>query len=560
MAVKAASKGNGLKSFSIHAADEAEQHTFSALTEERASLPAFNAVAVPLAATDPETAARRYLDQTLASDHAKAFTAPSSDNADSEFKVIGTETVPLTGTRTVKFRQTFNTIPVYGSLVTVELDEENGLVSINSALGDPAGVGPIAKISAADAAAAVKAKPLFKKQLDGIAPRLTYYFEATRTKWRLAFIFEDVPVTLPRERRDKPEAIAPRYFDYVVDAQTGRVIAELPRTPSMASEIQRAPDALTVEREIRIETKGGNSILQDTVNNVTTYDFAFGDPDIDDTGLPGNFVSPAWPPAAVSAHANAAAVAAFLREVVKRNNIDDRGGPMNSSVNCVVRSESPDGQQWFNAYWNGRQMVYGQVLSGGNLLTLAAALDIVGHEMFHGITDNTSRLEYAGQSGALNESYSDIFGSIIANRGEADARRWDWWLGNGFARGGGPIRDMADPTQHGQPAHMRDFKVLPNTRRGDWGGVHTNSGIHNKAAHLVLVSEDQNGLVFAPDDVAAIFYLAVTQQLSRTSQFADSRRGAISAARTLFRRATAAEQTRKIGALESAFDAVGITV
>lgn len=558
MAVEAASLGNGLKSFSIHTADEAERQTFSALAEERASLPAFNAALISLDTVDPETAARRYLDQALASDHVAAFTVPSSDVARSEFKLIGTETVPLTGTRTVKFRQTFNTIPVYGSLVTVELDEENGLVSISSTLGDPDCVSSIARISAADAAAAVKVKPPFKKQLNGISPRLTYYFEAVRAKWRLAFILEDVPVTLPRKHRNKPEQVTPRYFDYVVDALTARVIAELPRTPSMASELRRASDALAVEREIRIETNGAGGILRDDVNNVTTYDFGFGDPDMDDARLPGNFVSSVWPPAAVSAHANAAAVATFLREVVKRNNIDNRGGPMNSSINCVVMSESPDGRQWSNAYWNGRQMVYGQVLSGDSLLTLAAALDIVGHEMFHGVTDNTSRLEYAGQSGALNESYSDIFGTIIANRGESDPRRWEWRLGNGFARNGGPIRDMADPARHGQPAHMRDFRVLPNTRRGDWGGVHINSGIHNKAAHLALISEDASGLIFKPEDVAAIFYLAVTQQLSRTSQFADSRRGAVTAARTLFRRASVVEQSRKISALEQAFEAVGI--
>jgi Zn-dependent metalloprotease len=559
MPVETAERGNGLRSFSIHVDDQAERPTFAALAEERDSLPSFNAAAVPVEVVDPETAARRYLEQALASNSAQGFEAPMADDAESEFKVIGTETVPLTRTRTVKFRQTFNKIPVYGSLVTVELDDDNGLVSINSALGEPTRVQPVAKISAAEAAAAVETKAPFRKQLKNISPILTYYFEVARSKWRLAFIFEDVPVSQKRIKGGKAQAIAPRYFDYIVDAQTGRVIVELPRTPSMASEVQRAPDALGSEREIRVEINGGQSVLQDIINNIITFNFAFGDPDIDDARLPGSMISPPWPTTAVSAHANAAAVATFLREVVKRNNIDDRGGPMNSSVDCVVQRESPDGQQWFNAYWNGRQMVYGQVLRGGSLLTIAAALDVVAHEMFHGVTDYTSRLEYAGQSGALNESYSDIFGCIIANRSENDPRHWDWRLGNGFARDGGPIRDMADPTLHGQPAHMRDFQVLPNTRKGDWGGVHRNSGIHNKATHLVLVAKDANGLVFTPDDVAAIFYLAVTQQLSRTSQFADSRRGCVSAARTLFRAASAAEQARKIGALEDAFDAVGIT-
>ncbi len=105
---------------------------------------------------------------------------------------------------------------------------------------------------------------------------------------------------------------------------------------------------------------------------------------------------------------------------------------------------------------------------------------------------------------------------------------------------------------------MRDFKSLPVRRDTDWGGVHTNSGIHNKAAYLALVAQDGGGLILSPDDVAAIFYLAVTQQLSRTSMFADSRRGAVTAARTLFRTAPQAQQDRKIAALEGAFSAVGI--
>lgn len=207
---------------------------------------------------------------------------------------------------------------------------------------------------------------------------------------------------------------------------------------------------------------------------------------------------------------------------------------MDSSVNCVVRADST-GQQWVNAYWNGRQMVYGQVLRDGQLLTLAAALDIVGHEMFHGVTDSTSRLDYSGQSGVLNESYSDIFGVLIANWIEPDTKNWKWTIGDGFGRGGDPFRNFADPTKRNQPDHMRDLRVSPNTYDGDWGGVHTNSGIHNKACYLMLSAEDSRGMVFTPAEVAAIFYLALTQQLSRTSQFAASRCGALSAARSLFR-------------------------
>ncbi|MGO6899518.1 M4 family metallopeptidase [Rhizobium ruizarguesonis] len=544
--------GNGMRSFSMHVADAGSASMFAALASQEPG--AFEPATTK--AIDPETAARRYLDHALTSEEVPQFAAPSTDDAISRFKVICTETVPLTHTKTVKFRQTFQDIPVYGSLVTVELDDENNLVSLNSALGDPRDVPSIAKVSAARAAQAVSKKKPFDKKISGVAPRLSFYFEPKKDKWHLAYIFEDVDATSPE--RAGAGQLRPRYFDYVVDANTARVIAEFPRTPTMATEQQVALDARNIQRTIAVENIGARAVLKDVVHNIQTFDFGFRDPNVDDSALPGDEIGPAWPPAAVSAHANATEVARFLREVVLRNNIDNQGGPMNASINCVVMQESPGSNQWFNAYWNGRQMVYGQVLNAGQLLSLAAALDIVGHEMFHGVTDNTSRLEYAAQSGALNESYSDIFGILIANRGKPDPHLWDWRLGEGFAQDGGHIRDMSDPASCGQPAHMDRYRVLPVTQRGDWGGVHTNSGIHNKAAYLMLVAHNGSNLVFTPDEVAAIFYVAVTQLLSRTSEFADSRRAVVSAARTLFRTSSPAQLTQKISAIEAAFDGVGI--
>ena len=204
-------------------------------------------------------------------------------------------------------------------------------------------------------------------------------------------------------------------------------------------------------------------------------------------------------------------------------------------------------------------MVYGQVLRGDVLMSLSANIDVVAHEMFHGVTDHTSRLEYAFQPGALNESYSDIFGTIIANYGNDDPRTWDWLLGEKLLPGDRPFRDLSNPPAFGQPGHMDDFNVLPNTRAGDWGGVHINSGIHNKAAFNMLTAEDEAGaLTLTPPEVAAVFYLALTQRLSRTSQFADSRRAVVTSARTLFRTLPTDEQDRKIAAVEAAFEAVGI--
>jgi Zn-dependent metalloprotease len=205
-------------------------------------------------------------------------------------------------------------------------------------------------------------------------------------------------------------------------------------------------------------------------------------------------------------------------------------------------------------------MVYGQTRNDeGDLVSLSVDLDVVGHEMFHGVTDSTARLEYANQSGALNESYSDIFGTIIANLGNPAVDSWNWNVGEGMDVGGKPFRNMKDPTLFGQPDHMKNFRRLPDTAEGDWGGVHINSGIHNKCAFLILTSKDSAGVpVFTPQQVAAVFYVNLTQQLSRTSQFTDSRRGALLSARTLFRSLPQAEQDVKIAAITKAFDKVGI--
>jgi len=558
---RAGKSGNGLRTFSMHVLDEKAAPMFAKLSQERTSSPAFSLVGpANVAQMDSETVAKRYLAQALQSQAVPALTAPKSNTVSSEFKSLGTETLPLTGTTMVKFRQTLNQIPVYGSLVTVELDEANNFLSVNSSMGEPEDVSPVAKIAPVAAVKAVEEYPGFRKQLANIVPHLSYYFDNGSSKWRLVFILEDVPVTSGKQRvATKP---APQYMDYVVDAHSGKLVAELPRTSSMAANVDQATDGWKQSRRIRVEITGGKKTLQDASVNVQTFDFQFGDPRVDKNHLPGSAIHnppTPWPPSAVSAHANAVAVADFLRKVLRRNNIDNKGGPMNSSINCVVAAESPGKNQWFNAFWNGSQMVYGQRLDAGKLMSLSVDLDVVGHEMFHGVTASTARLEYAAQSGALNESYSDIFGIIIANFGNADTHTWNWKVGKGLSPDGKPFRDMRNPALFGQPAHMKDFKVLPNTPKGDRGGVHTNSGIHNKAAYNILTAVgSKKQLVFRPEEVAAVFYLALTQQLSRTSQFSDSRRGVVTSVRTFFRKLPAGQLTLKLNAIESGFSAVGI--
>jgi Zn-dependent metalloprotease len=560
---KAALAGSGMKAFAMHVDDAATAPLFDKLDEERKASPLL-AMAGPagVSTLDPETVAARYLRQALASKSVPSLTAPKPDGVESQFKSLGTETVPLTGTKTVKFRQTVGGIPVYGSLVTVELDDANSMVSLNSSLGTPEGVDPVAKIAPADAVKAVAKYPGYQKKLDGIVPHLSFFFDQTTSKWRLVFILENVPVTPKDKEAGRPQ---PRRMDYFVDAHTGKVVAEVSRTPTMARVVESARDGKGASRSFGVEADGTRKVLHDATLNVQTFDFKFKDPEAQSTSLPGTSIRnpPAWPAGAVSAHANASAVAEFLRTVVKRNNIDNRGGPMNSSVNCVVVGDRQPGdppRQWLNAFWNGTQMVYGQKVGGrGVMLSMSIDLDVVGHEMFHGVTDSTSRLAYMFQSGALNESYSDIFGTIIANYSNPNILTWTWEIGSGLGNRGAAIRDMSNPRRFGQPDRMANFQVLPNTRNGDSGGVHINSGIHNKAAYNVMTSVDSSGrALFTPEQVAGIFYLALTQQLSPTSQFSDSRRAVILSARSLLRNLPAAERNERVDAIGKAYDAVGI--
>ena len=288
-------------------------------------------------------------------------------------------------------------------------------------------------------------------------PILNYYFHDST--WRLAYIIENVR---QRKRKVLGDGLSDAVLkDYVVDAHSGRLLAALPRTSTMAAVTEKARDGRRVNRRIGVEKgTGGRRVLRDAVLNLTTYDFGFKDPSRQSRLLPGvigsNPPTP-WAVEAVGAHANTAEVARFLRRVLKRNNIDNRGGEMISSVNCWDTEGARPAREWRNAFWNETQMVYGQVkFPDGSFYSIANMLDIVGHEMFHGVTDYTARLEYVTQPGALNESYSDIFGTIIANYRKPIAR-WQWNIGTDFDGKGTVLRSMKDPTRHEQPKLMREF-------------------------------------------------------------------------------------------------------
>ena len=305
-----------------------------------------------------------------------SLTAPEAEGTTSRFKTISTETIPLTRTQTVKFRQTLHDIPVYGSLVTVELDESNALVSLDSTLGTPEGVDPVADVSPAAGAAPLPSRPgRLHAHLDGRRTQAPLLLRRRRLDLAAGLHPRGRAGTLDRGDESAADGQRPleppRFVDYVVDAHGGDVVAVLPRTPSVASgEEQTAVDAFGVERTFLAskneDGQAGPASTRSTTSRPTTSGSATRPTE---PGLPGDDVvnPPDWSAAAVSGHANAVAVSEFMHTVLMRNNIDDQGGAMVSTVNCVVVDASDGPQEWHNAFWTGqlKQMVYGQVRRGG---------------------------------------------------------------------------------------------------------------------------------------------------------------------------------------------------
>jgi Zn-dependent metalloprotease len=238
--------------------------------------------------------------------------------------------------------------------------------------------------------------------------------------------------------------------------------------------------------------------------------------------LPGNLVrqengDPTGEDAVDEAYDGLGATYDLFFDVFQRDSLDGRGLPLVASVHYD--------QKYDNAFWNGTQMVFGD--GDGQIFNrFTIAVDVIGHELTHGVTQYTAGLEYQGQSGALNESFSDVFGSLVkqyANKQSADQA--DWLIGAGLlARGikGKALRSMAAPgTAYDDPLLGKDPQ--PATMAGyvntteDNGGVHTNSGIPNHAFFLVATKLGGN----AWEDAGHIWYQTLLR-LTPNAQFADA--------------------------------------
>jgi Zn-dependent metalloprotease len=255
------------------------------------------------------------------------------------------------------------------------------------------------------------------------------------------------------------------------------------------------------------------------------------------------------------AYAGAESTWKFYNQIFQRSSVDNDGLTLVSSVHYR--------RKYNNAVWNGQQMAYGDG-DGVIFERFTKSLDVIGHELTHGVTQYTAGLQYQGQSGALNEHFSDVFGILVKqwSLNQTDPKAAGWLIGEGLfmpSINGKALRSMSDPgTAYDdqasglgtdpQPAHMRDYQELPNTEDSDFGGVHINSGIPNRAFHLAATALGKP----AWQTAGKIWYVTLTERLRPDADFEKCANETISVARDFF-------GNDEAEAVASAWVAVGVT-
>lgn len=242
----------------------------------------------------------------------------------------------------------------------------------------------------------------------------------------------------------------------------------------------------------------------------------------------------------VSAHYNGGLAYEYFKNLHARNSINGSGGNIISLINIADENGSSMG----NAFWNGQAMFYGN--GDSDFRELARGLDVAGHEMTHGVVQNTANLEYEGEAGALNESFADVFGVMID--------RNDWLIGEDVVKTSafpsGALRSMSDPHNGGSSLNSPGWQPKHYTERytgsQDNGGVHINSGIPNHAFFLFA-----SNAAVGKDKAEKVYYRALSEYLTKSSQFIDARIAVVKAANDLYGSTVAS-------AAEQAFTAVGI--
>jgi bacillolysin len=374
-------------------------------------------------------------------------------------------------------------------------------------------------------------------------------------------------------------------FIYFIDARTGALLVELNDLKTQASAVGRGFGVLGDEKKISTRTDAGAFQTWDELRppDVRTYDMK-GNLALTEAFLNGEASLPFselgrdsdnnWSDGAVvDAHVYSGWTYDYFFKRHNRRGLDNNNIRIASLVHPVRRQDiftQPDeivGTYYVNAFYaGGGVLVYGEGLPAGVTLIdgttvdfLAGGLDVVAHELTHGVTDFSSGLIYQNESGALNEAFSDMMGTAVEFFFQpvgSGQRQADYQLAEDVWRPSG-LRSMSNPGSLGDPDHYsRRFLGT-----ADNGGVHINSGIPNQAFYLSIEGGTNRTSGFTVTGVGAgnreqiekVFYRAFTQMLPANANFSTARAATIQAARDLYGAGGAVER-----AVTQAWAAVGV--
>lgn len=471
-------------------------------------------------------------------------------NIDKHFNVVGEEKDAESGTTHVKLVEKHNNIPVYGSDQTVTLDKENNVKAFFGQVIpnlEDKNIPTFANISAEQAETIAKAdieKEVGKvKNYDGVKKDLFVYEKDGN--YYLAY--------LVKASISKP---APGYWHYFVDATNGNVIEKynaVDHITGFGYGVLGARQSFEIAQDEKtgafhlFDGKRGQGVHTFDAENMDENLFNIFSQWFGHTGVEVESKNKFFDDkAAVDAHVNAGKVYDYYKKTFNRNSFDDKGAKLISSVHV--------GESWNNAAWNGVQMMYGDG-DGTTFIPLSAGLDVIGHELTHAVTEHTANLVYKNESGALNESLSDIMGVMV------EKKSWD--LGADIYTPGKPgdaLRSLKDPASIPNP--LKPGEGYPDhynkryTGTADNGGVHINSSINNKAAYLVSDGGEHYGVKVTGvgrEATEKIYYRALTKYLTANSDFKMMRQAALQSAEDLY-----GKDSKAVQAVTKAYDAVGV--
>lgn len=430
----------------------------------------------------------------------------------------------------VRFQQRVGDVPVFGGEGIVHLDPGGKITAVTNTLVAFPDVDPVAAVPAERAERRAFTK-LACRTCKTLAPNDLWVLrqpDGDHLVWRIQLAILD----------GSARTAMPVVF---VDAHDGRVVWQY-------DNLQTGTGSSLYSGPVTIDTSqfGGSYHLEDLGRFTGVFDDRNGS-----TPFPFDDADDVWDDATQRAGVDAAygimKTLDYYRTVHGRDGIDGAGGPRTltaaDGTTPLIASKVHYGTSYNNAFWDGATMTYGD--GDGVRFGPLVELDVCGHELTHGVTQYTAGLVYAGESGALNESMSDVFGSTVERYaiGETDSL---WKIGSKiYTPGNGDddaLRYLDDPhladsngfTADDDPDHYSERYV----GWSDNGGVHINSGIANKAFYLVAHGGTHHlgGSVagLGADPAERIWYKALTQYMTSSTNFAQAAKATFDAATALY--------------------------